>query len=179
MVCDDEPARDTWWPGRHRLQTGVKGLRDPLRVGLGELGPRAGEQLVHRGAPQPQPSLEVPGPETDPRVQSGMGRKRATAVGVSPQQNRLPEGRDPGNVGFHVKLGDVDEDPADHRINQSSAVEGAHESFAIGAFFDIAQVGGHPRIKDTAAKGALGDLVRAGPEGGFATATRTARRANE
>jgi hypothetical protein len=157
MLRDHEPVRD---PGRRRLQTGVEGLRDALRVGLGKLGPRAGEQLVHRGAPQPEPSLEVPGSETDPRVQSGMGCKRATAVGASPEKDRLPEGRDLRHVCFHVELGDVDKDPPDHRINQSSAVEGANESFTIGAIVDIAQAGGHAGNKDTAGDHAI-SCVRA------------------
>src|ERR1035438_10826392 len=69
-----------------------------------------------------------------------MRSKRAAGIGPRAEQDRLPEGLDLRDVGLDVELGDIDEDPADDRVNQRPPVEGTHEPLAVGAGLDVAQV---------------------------------------
>jgi hypothetical protein len=124
--------------GRKALQTGVKRGGHAHSVRLGQLRPFAGEERIDGGAPQPQPPLEMTGSEPDPRVQFGVWAKRSAAVGATPKQDRLPKRRDPWHVRFEIELGDVDKDPADHRITHRTPVERTHEPLAIIAILDIA-----------------------------------------
>lgn len=80
-----------------------------------------------------------------------MGRKGATTVGMSAEQDRLPEGRDLRDVRFEIELRDVDEDPADYWVNERSAVELTNETLAVPAILDVSGASGHPEAKGTAA----------------------------
>jgi hypothetical protein len=135
---------------RHSLETSLEGLRDTLRVSLCQLGPFAGKEIVDGAGPECEPPLEVPGSETDARVQRGVRTKGATAVGTSAEQDRLPEGRNLRHVRVEIELGHVDEDPADYWVDKRSAVKLTNETLAVPSILDIADLSRHPWAKGTA-----------------------------
>ena len=142
-------------------------VRDSVRVGLGELGPLAGEELVHGPAPQPQPALEVTPPQANLRVQRGVGRERPARIGLRAEQDRLPDGGDPRYVRLDVELGYVDEDEADHRVNERTTIESAYKPLAIRAGLDVAGGGGLAHADNYGgsaerAAPAVGQAIRAG-----------------
>ena len=131
-----------------RLQAGLKGSRDAFRVGLCEVRPLAGEQIVDGAAPQPQPALEVSRAQTHAGIQGGVRTEGPAAVGARAEQDRLPERGDLRDVGLDVELGDVDEDPPDDGIGQRSLVERSDQPLAVAALLDVAAVC-MPMPKDT------------------------------
>src|ERR1700740_1492207 len=78
-------------PGGHALQPRVERGGHAYRVRLGKLRSLASEEFIDRGAPQPQPPLEMTGPGPDARVQIGVRAKGPPAVGATPEQHRLPK----------------------------------------------------------------------------------------
>ncbi len=61
MLTDSEFGGGDGRRDRHSLQASLECLRDTQRVGLCELGTFAGEEIVDGGAPEREPSFEVPG----------------------------------------------------------------------------------------------------------------------
>jgi len=81
--------------------------------------------------------------QTDVRVQGSVGTKRAPAIGAGAEQHRLPERGDPRDVCLDIELGDVDENPADDRVNERAAVESPNQPLAVAAVLDVADAGTH------------------------------------
>ena len=115
---------------------------------LGGGGKRAVEELVHRVAPEHEPALEVLlAQATGLAVEFEVDAEGAASVGLSAEQDRLPELGNHGDVSLEVELGDVREDPADLLVHHGLAIEGANELLAVGGALDVgASFGGDPRM---------------------------------
>jgi hypothetical protein len=138
VLGDLQPRHGRRTSGGQALQTRVKRGGHPHGARLGKFRPLPGEEFIDGGPPQPEPPLEMTGSEPDARVQIGVRAKGSTAVGATPEQDRLPKRRDPWHVRVEIELGDVDKDPADNRITYGTTVESAHEPLAVVASLDIA-----------------------------------------